>query len=323
MYSLFTAHIPFLAVLIAGFFLWCYIVASSVEFGLSLLILFPRLAGERSLLVITILNPIWEVNNVFLVGFFVSLFAFFPGFVPWLTITLFTPLCIFVAVSGARILLVLVFFYSSWEWLKKSLVVRSAFALCSFAGPVLLAVGAVAVLTGIAPSLWPASFFWLVAAAVCVALSSLAAFAGLFGRKTFGDVAVIAYAASAIWFFKMLPFYMPWVSITHPQFLSSAFTWTSLLLVAALALVFAGRLVRRPAIAFTGLAAVAGILIIFVAALQQPYLAYPFVSAASAFTALATAKILFGAFAGGSVILIPSILLLYWLFVFNKKPVVL
>ena len=173
---------------------------------------------------------------------------------------------------------------------------------------------------------WPAHLFFLLAPTLCFAIASLAAFSALGLQlfqaslqasrplKAFTDISCIIYALSAVWFFKALPLYIPWVFLTHPTRLDSIFIWTALGLIAVFAVILVGRLARRPIIAFGGLAATEGILIFFVAVLQRPYLAYPFVTATGAFTALATAKILFIAFSIGIIAVVLALALLYRLF---------
>ena len=132
MLAFFNTHLPLAALLVTGFFLWCYIVVASVAFGATIFLLFPRLRSTQAVSVAKFLSPVWEVNNVFLIGFFVSLLAFFPGCIPWFAMALFIPLCVFVAASGVRILSVLIFFYSPFEELKESLLARLVFALSAF-----------------------------------------------------------------------------------------------------------------------------------------------------------------------------------------------
>jgi hypothetical protein len=232
-------------------------------------------------------------------------------------------------VSGCRIVLILIFFYSQWRAFQKNLLARLLLVICAFAGPALLAWAALIVIMGIAPGLWPAQLVWFLVPAVCVAVTSLLAFAsvgmqlfrGTSGTasplsKSFTDLACILYALSAVWFFKVFPFYAPH-AVAIGAALSPVFFWSAVALLLALAIILLGRLFHRPISAFIGLSAVAGILIFFVALLQRPYLVYPFITNGAVFTALATAKILFIVFAIGIVILIPSLILLYRLFVFT------
>lgn len=319
--------------LVAGFFLWGYIVLTSVEFGSSLFLLFPRLVAGQDIFLTQFLSPVWEVNNVFLVGFIVSIIAFFPGFIPWFAVVLFTPICLFLIASGFRILLVLVFFYSSFERLQRLFIVRALFAVSAFAGPAIAAWGATIVLIGVAPALWLGSFAWLLLPAVFFALSSLVAFASvgiqLFRVTTHTAISgahesssalsvlttlsCIVYGASAVWLFRMLPLFT-----AHSRATAELF-WFSLILALALLVLMVGLLAHRAGVAFFGLAATAGVLVFFAIALQYPYLVFPFITAAAAFTAPATAKILFGVFGGGLILLIPSFILLYRLFIFNPK----
>lgn len=64
-------------------FLFLYIVIASIDFGAGIFILQSKLRGAESTLVPIIgryLNPIWEVTNVFLVFFTVGIVGFFPDF---------------------------------------------------------------------------------------------------------------------------------------------------------------------------------------------------------------------------------------------------
>ncbi len=325
MIAFFQAHTPLAAMLLAGFFLWCYIVVASVEFGATLFILFPKLRGPRAVSVAQLLSPVWEVNNVFLVGFFVSLLAFFPGFIPWFATALFIPLSVFIVANGVRVLSVLIFFYSPFERIQQSLLARLVFATSAYTAMAAAAWGATVAIIGVTPELWLAQFAWLLVPAVLFALAGLAAFAGvgmeLFGGadsstspvKMFTDFSCVAYAASAVWFFKMVPLFA-----AH-NIRSADVLWTSVALALALALAALGRLARRPSAAFFALAALVGILIFYVISLQYPYLVYPFITAASAYTATSTATILFIVCILGLVLVIPSLAVLYTLFLQKNK----
>ena len=321
MLAFFNAHLPLAAMLVAGFFLWCYVVVASVEFGATLFLLFPKLSGGRTIPVAKLLSPVWEVNNVFLVGFFVSLIAFFPGFIPWFSTALFIPLCIFLVASGIRIFSVLIFFYSSFSRLQQSMVMRLIFTLSAFIAAGTAAWGATSVIVGVSPVLWLGQFLILEIPAVVLALSGLAAFAGV-GIKLFSgvdarsmvplgifiDLSCVAFAFSAIVFFRVLPLFADHAAG------STDLLWLSIALAIALALVALGRLASRPSATFLGLAAMMGILIFYAISLQYPYLVYPFITAAGAFTAAATAPILFIVFCVGLLLVLPSLVLLYKLF---------
>ena len=62
-------------------FLFCYIIVASIDFGAGFLTLHTKLTGEEKKinhLIERYLNPVWEVTNVFFVFFFVGFVGFFP-----------------------------------------------------------------------------------------------------------------------------------------------------------------------------------------------------------------------------------------------------
>ena len=75
-------------------FLFCYIIVASIDFGAGFLTLHTKLTGEEKKinhLIERYLNPVWEVTNVFFVFFFVGFVGFFPDSALYLETVLLVP----------------------------------------------------------------------------------------------------------------------------------------------------------------------------------------------------------------------------------------
>lgn len=75
-------------------FLFCYIIVASIDFGAGFLTLHTKLMGEEKKinhLIERYLNPVWEVTNVFFVFFFVGFVGFFPDSALYLGTVLLVP----------------------------------------------------------------------------------------------------------------------------------------------------------------------------------------------------------------------------------------
>lgn len=75
-------------------FLFCYIIVASIDFGAGFLTLHTKLTGEEKMinhLIERYLNPVWEVTNVFFVFFFVGFVGFFPDSALYLGTVLLVP----------------------------------------------------------------------------------------------------------------------------------------------------------------------------------------------------------------------------------------
>ncbi|MEK4169303.1 cytochrome d ubiquinol oxidase subunit II [Staphylococcus sp. FSL W8-1268] len=75
-------------------FLFFYIIVASIDFGAGFLTLHTKLTGEEKKinhLIERYLNPVWEVTNVFFVFFFVGFVGFFPDSALYLGTVLLVP----------------------------------------------------------------------------------------------------------------------------------------------------------------------------------------------------------------------------------------
>ena len=75
-------------------FLFCYIIVASIDFGAGFLTLHTKLTGEEKKinhLIERYLNPVWEVTNVFFVFFFVGFVGLFPDSALYLGTVLLVP----------------------------------------------------------------------------------------------------------------------------------------------------------------------------------------------------------------------------------------
>lgn len=75
-------------------FLFCYIIVASIDFGAGFLTLHTKLKKKKKKinhLIERYLNPVWEVTNVFFVFFFVGFVGFFPDSALYLGTVLLVP----------------------------------------------------------------------------------------------------------------------------------------------------------------------------------------------------------------------------------------
>lgn len=83
-----------IGIIVLWTFLFCYIIVASIDFGAGFLTLHTKLTGEEKKinhLIERYLNPVWEVTNVFFVFFFVGFVGFFPDSALYLGTVLLVP----------------------------------------------------------------------------------------------------------------------------------------------------------------------------------------------------------------------------------------
>ena len=83
-----------IGIIVLWTFLFCYIIVASIDFGAGFLTLHTKLTGEEKKinhLIERYLNPVWEVTNVFFVFFFVGFVGFFPDSALYLGTVLLIP----------------------------------------------------------------------------------------------------------------------------------------------------------------------------------------------------------------------------------------
>lgn len=84
----------YIGITVLWFFLFCYIIIASIDFGAGFFALHSKITGEEKKinhLIARYLNPVWEVTNVFFVFFFVGFVGFFPESVKYVGTVLLIP----------------------------------------------------------------------------------------------------------------------------------------------------------------------------------------------------------------------------------------
>lgn len=84
----------YIGITVLWIFLFCYIIVASIDFGAGFFALHSRITGEEKKinhLIHRYLNPVWEVTNVFFVFFFVGFIGFFPDSAKYLGTVLLVP----------------------------------------------------------------------------------------------------------------------------------------------------------------------------------------------------------------------------------------
>lgn len=83
-----------IGILVLWTFLFGYIVVGAIDFGAGFFLLYARITKKEQVisdLVSRYLNPVWEITNVFLVFFFVGIVGFFPDTAYYFGSTLLIP----------------------------------------------------------------------------------------------------------------------------------------------------------------------------------------------------------------------------------------
>ncbi len=121
------------AFFIATALLLIYSILSSIEFGASIYLLFPRYY-PLSPHIHTYINPLWEATNVFLVFFLILLFSCFPKSIPPLSNALFPIIECGLIFFVVRVLGILGIFYAQSHEIKWRLL----FFMGSIGAPLIL-----------------------------------------------------------------------------------------------------------------------------------------------------------------------------------------
>ncbi|MBO1198911.1 cytochrome d ubiquinol oxidase subunit II [Staphylococcus simiae] len=84
----------YIGITVLWLFLFCYVIIASIDFGAGFFALHSKITGndkKTNHLISRYLNPVWEVTNVFFVFFFVGFVGFFPESVKYLGTVLLVP----------------------------------------------------------------------------------------------------------------------------------------------------------------------------------------------------------------------------------------
>ncbi|MCG7338795.1 cytochrome d ubiquinol oxidase subunit II [Staphylococcus sp. ACRSN] len=95
----------YIGITVLWFFLFCYIIVASIDFGAGFFTLHAKLTKQDKKinhLIARYLNPVWEVTNVFFVFFFVGMVGFFPDTAKYFGSVLLLPASIAVILLSIR-----------------------------------------------------------------------------------------------------------------------------------------------------------------------------------------------------------------------------
>ncbi|MCU5745635.1 cytochrome d ubiquinol oxidase subunit II [Staphylococcus sp. SQ8-PEA] len=94
-----------IGILVLWIFLFCYIIVASIDFGAGFFTLHAKITHQDKRvnhLIARYLNPVWEVTNVFFVFFFVGLVGFFPDTAKYMGTVLLLPASISLILLSIR-----------------------------------------------------------------------------------------------------------------------------------------------------------------------------------------------------------------------------
>ena len=95
----------YIGITVLWIFLFCYIIVASIDFGASFFTLHAKITKQDKKinhLIARYLNPVWEVTNVFFVFFFVGMVGFFPDTAKYFGTVLLLPASIALILLSIR-----------------------------------------------------------------------------------------------------------------------------------------------------------------------------------------------------------------------------
>lgn len=307
MMSLILPYLPLIAYILVLLFVTLYAVLSSIEFGIAAFMalkdpLIARSDIERYF------GPAWESTNVFLIFSMVGLVMFFPSVVPTLA-------GLYALVSTALLffLLRVVGIFGVFYAESDSRIFRLIFAAGSFLAPLTLSGVFSYALTGMQPGFPPSTLLWSLWGAVGSAIIMLSAsFVQHVARTSQTNRLLHAELASSGVFLLsaggILSFY--------PSLIEAGVVPTCIFLGILVMTIAAVLLSERghPFAAYLMHALSVGTLIYGTALSHLPYLIYPTITIAGAFTAPQMFIAMLEVVPFGLMIAIPTVALLWHLF---------
>ena len=301
---------PITAFIVPCVFLYAYLILSSIEFGASLFVLFPKLLEDDQLLK-KYLNPVFETTNVFLVFFIVSLMTFFPG-ANLAFSALISVLFWALAVLGIRMACLLYIFFAEAnnQW------VHLLFLLSSFFAPAILSLAYVYMLTGaVGPVI-----SWLLLFLVGTVWSSIvmiaSSFFGLLQNQANPALSILLRISTVVFFISAICFIL-----SCPPYIfgnTLAMYVIGLLVVAMLGFQYEDRLAFARG-RFLMSCGCVGVLFFGLMTLHLPYIIYPNFTVYNSLTDPNAFHLLSLAFFAGLVIILPGLFWLYALFIQPNK----
>ncbi|MFZ4453803.1 cytochrome d ubiquinol oxidase subunit II [Salibacterium aidingense] len=328
-----------LGIAVLWFFLYGYLIVASVDFGAGFFHYYNKVSHKNyqvNKLIQRYLSPVWEVTNVFLVFFFVGIIGFFPDTAYYYGTALLVPGSISIVLIAIRGSYYAFNTYGSKDsriysllYGMSGLLIPASFTIVltiSEGGYLDVSDGLVTLLLG---ELFTSMYSWsVVVLAVVSVLFISASFLTYYAFKA-GDVA-------SYWLFRRYTLFWSGPTILasvliffairrhNPQHFSSMLDISWMFLLSLLFFLGAVFLIYRKR--QLGLAFVLVMLQFFSAwfgygASHLPYLLYPHLTIYDGFVNETMALALIAAFIAGLLLLIPSLILLMRLFLFDADYV--
>lgn len=321
-------------------FLYGYVIVASIDFGAGFFSYYSYLTKKDhivSKIIDRYLKPVWEVTNVFLVFFFVGLIGFFPDTAYYYGTALLIPGCIALVLLtirgsfyafgnyGARKSPLSLFLYgSSGLFIPASLstvltISEGGFIEKTNSGQVVF----------LADRLFSSPYSWAVVFLALVSVLFISASFLTFYADRANDlpardqlrIYALFWAGptilASLGVFWSLSIHNP---VHFEKLLSIGWMFGASLICFLVATFFIYRQ-KRLGTAFLLVMAQFGFAFFGYGYSHLPYLLYPYITIESAVTTPAVGWALVIAFVAGLLLLIPSLLLLLWLFLFNAKYV--
>jgi len=328
-------NMELLGISVLWFFLYGYLIVASIDFGAGFFNYYSSITGEKHIIQGIIgryLSPVWEVTNVFLVFFMVGMIGFFPDTAYYLGTTLLIPgsiATVLLAVRGS--------YYAFSTYGAKD----NKLYLLAYGGSGLLIPASLSIVLTISEGgyiteqagrvtldygkLFASSYAWAVVLLAVVSILYISAtFLTFYASRARDNAALqVVRGYALLWsvptiLSSLLVFFS--ISRHNPEHfsrmidLSWIFVLSFLIFLIATGLIWRGRsygtafvlVMFQFALAFFGYGAA-----------HLPYIVYPFVSIHDSITSPAMATALVIAFIAGLLLLVPSLILLMRLFLFD------
>jgi cytochrome d ubiquinol oxidase subunit II len=332
-------NMELLGITVLWIFLYGYLIVASIDFGAGFFNYYSSVTGEKHIIQGIIgryLSPVWEVTNVFLIFFMVGMIGFFPDTAYYLGTALLIPgsiATVLLAIRGSYYAfstygakdnkLYLLAYGSSGLLIPASL---SIVLTISEGGYITEQAGRVTLDYG---KLFTSSYAWAVVLLAIVSILYISAtFLSFYASRARDSAALqIVRGYSLLWsaptiLCSLLVFFS--ISRHNPEHynkmigLSWVFVLSFLCFLMAIWLIWKGRsygtafvlVMIQFALAFFGYGAA-----------HMPYILYPYVSIHDSITSPAMSLALVIAFIAGLLLLVPSLILLMRLFLFDANYV--
>lgn len=326
-----------LGIFVLWIFLFGYVIVASIDFGAGFFNAYSLLTGKNNILSKIIkryLSPVWEITNVFLVFFFVGIVGFFPQTAYYYGTILLVP------VSIALILLAIrgsYYAFESYSGLRGHKGYATAYGIAGLLIPASLSVvlaiseGGFVTIEGTGPKLDYSALFtsplaWsIVVLSLTAVLYISAVFLNWYANKA-GDIKAseLMRKYALIWAIPLIVSAMGIIlemRATNNWHYQNILDLTGLFIVSGILFILTIWLIWRKK--HYGLSVVVMILQFATAFFaygisHYPYLLYPYLTIHDSFTNESMAIALVLAFIAGLCLLIPSMYLVFKLFIFHK-----